>query len=181
MTDLVPDYRPRGGRGERKNAAQMDAEAVKAFEMRAAGASTWDIARELNISVQTACKRIDRARAVMVPAAIETAREMSMRSLEVAQQKLLQDWARLQTSADQANKPGMGKIEHSPKFAEALVKIQDRMSKLNGWDKPILIEQTVTHIDADGIDAEVKRLAEQLGLGDLPTEESRGAESEPAP
>lgn len=158
--------RPRGPYGKRKTKAARDAESVRAFELRAMGHTTYAIAAEMGISVQTVCERIEAARGLLLAPKVEEARELSMRTLEAARLKLLQDWGKLQESADQSNGPGKGKIEHSPKFAEALTKIEDRMAKLQGLDRPVLIEASVTVTHEGGIDGELADLAAQLGLND---------------
>lgn len=157
--------RPKSHGYKRRSQAEIDAQAVRAFEMRAVGASTYEIAAKLGVTVDTAIRWIERARDKIVPAKVEAARELSMRSLELAQRKLLEDWDRLKSSADQANGPGRGKIEHSAKFADSFVRLQERMAKLQGLDRPQLIEATIT-LEEGGIDAELKRLTETLGLAE---------------
>lgn len=160
------DLEPRAKK-RTKTRAEMDAEATKVFELRLAGYRTDQIARDLGISVGTVVARAKRGGEMAVQPKVEEYREMVGSRLDATLNQLLAAVA----------KRGQGL---SARDAEVIVKIEERRAKLFGLDAPVLIEQTVTHVDADGIDAEVRRLTEQLGLGDFPAEEPRGAESEPA-
>jgi transcriptional regulator with XRE-family HTH domain len=153
-------------RRKRRNKSQRDAEAVLVFDRRCAGYSTYEIAKELGVSVGTVENRIEEARSLVLSPGAETFRDMSQRTLETARRKLLTDWGLLQTSADPANPAGRGKIEHSPKFAEALVKIEDRLAKLQGADRPVLIQMDVKLEHTGSIDDELTKLATELGLND---------------
>lgn len=164
---LGADVEPRKKRIYRTR-AEMDAESVKVFELRIAGFRTDQIARELGLSIGTVVNRAKRGGEMAVTPKVEEYRDLADARMDATLNGLLK---RIKESG--------GGI--TARDAEVIVKIEERRAKLRGYDAPILIEQTVTHIDADGIDAEVKRLTEQLGLGDLPTEEPRGVESEPAP
>jgi transcriptional regulator with XRE-family HTH domain len=163
-------------RRRRKNKSQRDAEAVLVFDRRCAGYSTYEIAQELGVSVGTVENRIEEARLLVLAPGAETFRDMSQRTLETARRKLLTDWSLLQTSADQANGPGKGKIEHSPKFAEALVKIEDRLAKLQGADRPVLVQMDIKLEHKGTIDDELASLAAELGLND-PSPETSGDSS----
>ena len=148
-------------RGKRKSNAEMDDEARQAFEMRIAGMRYDQIAIALRVSVGTVASRVQRGGIMAVCPAVEEHRNQQGALLDATLLKLLKD-----------NGDFM-----SPRVAETITRLAERKAKLFGLDAPIVIESTNILIEG-GIDAEVLRLATELGLvaADVPA-----AEPEPDP
>jgi len=60
-------------------------------------------------------------------------------------------------------------LNQRAKAIDAIVRLAERRARLNGLDAPIQVTQTVTMVQG-GVDAELERLTNALGMGPIPTE-----------
>lgn len=149
-------------RGKQKSNAEMDNEARMAFEMRIAGMRYDQIAVALGVSIGTVSGRVKRGGIMAVCPAVEEHRNQQGALLDATLLKLLKD-----------NNDYM-----SPRVAETIARLAERKAKLYGLDAPMVIEQTTTLIEG-GIDAEVLRLAAELGLVGIDTPPASTETSDP--
>lgn len=162
--------RPRGGKGRFVRSVDTAERDARACRLRSEGRSYAEIARELGFSEPTVARRaVERA---LVAVVAEPAGQL--RTLELARLDLLlgKAWAVLQAEhiavsqgrviIDPRN--GEPMTDHGPVLAaiDRVLRIMERRSKLLGLDAPIKVE-TIT---VDQIEAEIGRLAAELGMAD---------------
>lgn len=137
-----------------KSDAQRDNEAKQVFEMAVAGMRHDQIAEALNISLGTVTNRRRRGAEMAVVPNVEQYRKESAARIDGLFAALLRD-----------------NPKATPRVIEAAMALELRRAKLYGTDAPVKIESTVTQIEG-GIDAEVARLAEEMGLSPAPAGET---------
>lgn len=134
------------GRSQHKSEAQIDEEARQVFEMVLGGMRNDQIAVALGISTGTVTARRKRGSELAVVPQVEQYRTESAARIDGFMNALIRD-----------------NPHASPRVIEAMVALETRRAKLYGLDAPVLMETKVTQIEG-GIDAEVSRLTDELGL-----------------
>jgi DNA-binding CsgD family transcriptional regulator len=129
-----------------KSQTQIDDEARQVFEMVLAGMRTDQIAAALGISIGGVSRRRERGAKLAVVPKVEQYREESAARLDGFMAALIRD-----------------NPKATPRVIEAAMALETRRAKLFGMDMPTQVDVTLTQVDG-GIDAEVARLADELGM-----------------
>jgi hypothetical protein len=164
----------RGNDGKFTHTAETAERDAQACHLRARGNSYATIAREMGFADGSAAyKSVQRGLKAIVAEPAEEVRRIELIRLDgiwQAAQAVLEANHFVISEGRVVRLAGAPLMDDAPVLAaiDRLIKVQERRAKLLGLDAPVKREITIS----DGVDAEIRNLAEQLRLNDPETEDA---------